>query len=464
MYVGDQCSGPVEAHRFAEVLAMTAAPDRPPYSWLGRIASLFAMFAVAINHDFCPGTNRYLDWLKQPLVVLLLATLVALVIGMSVAFQGYVVASGLIAVIVLGIFWPFVGMVGLSATLRFERRRVREGEPVTAVLTVRNPMPWSVWGLVLERGFSRDEEPEAGVVNDSTNKDVGFALARIPGFSRSDFFWEFAPQCRGEYPLRPPRLTTSFPFGLWHRSREVQIASRFLVWPRTIELSELPLPQGQSYSLGALSQYRAGYEGDVIGTRQYREGDLLRHVHWAQTARYGKMIVAERQANLTSTVCIRVDLDPQSHTPGANGSFEMTLRVLSSVCSVLSRYDTRVAVELGNQVHLIESGAVGQQRFNDELARLQLASLHGIRIADRTRRFSAELQLVIATARSTPQFYGSEAAHRRIILLDWDRGAFEQRQAVRTPQAWIRLRPTADILQQLKLQWCDSRESEWSHA
>jgi uncharacterized protein (DUF58 family) len=443
---------------------MTATDDRSPHSWFSRISSIFATFALAINHDFCPGANRYLYWLKQPLLVLLLATVVALVIGTSVAFQGYVVASGLVAVIVLGTLWPFVGMVGLSATLRFERRRVREGEPVTAILSVRNPMPWSAWGLVLERGFTRDEESTAGVVNDRGGRDIGLALARVPGFSRSEFRWDFKPECRGEYPFQLPCLTTSFPFGLWHRSRDVQVASHVLVWPRTIELNELLLPQGQSYSLGALSQYRAGYEGDVIGTRQYREGDLLRHVHWAQTARYGKLIVAERQANLTSTVRVRVDLDPQSHTLGANGSFEMALRVLSSVCSALSRYNTRVVVELGEQVHLIESGAVGQQRFNDELARLQLAPLNGTRIADRTWRFTAELQLVIATARSASHFFGGEASRRRIILLDWDDAAIEQRHAVRTPQVWIRLKPTADVLEQLKLQWCVAHESEWSHA
>src|SRR5258706_6607205 len=285
-----------------------SSPDRTNLP-ARRSADLPSALGLALTHDFCPWANRYVYWIKQPLVIPGLAALVAAFIGLTVTPQGYVVCGGLVAIMLLGIVWPCVGTLGLKASLRFDCRRAREGEEVQAILTVVNRMPWPAWGLMVEGGFD--------ALGDA---DVAVALARVPGFARSKFEWPFQPPLRGEYPLAPPRLATAFPFGLWKGTRPVTVQSRLLVWPRLIPLDAMPLAQGESWTLGALSQLRCGHEGDVMGTRPFRPGDTLRGIHWPQTARQGQLIVCERQANLTSSVRVLIDGDPAHHCGTGSGS------------------------------------------------------------------------------------------------------------------------------------------------
>lgn len=420
--------------------------------WLTLIAS-------ALTHDYCPSANRFVYWLKHPLAVLALAAAVSLVIGLLVAPQGYVVCGAITTVMVLGVLWPWLGAIGLRSELHFERRRAREGERVSATLIVTNRMPWPAWGLVLEQGFfpvlSKHQQ-----TGDSPEVDnVALALARVPGFSRSEFSWSFEPTCRGEYPLTTPQLTTSFPFGLWKRGKHVSVQSKLLVWPRIVTLEALPLDQGSRWTLGALSSRRAGHEGEVIGTRRYRPGDLLRHVHWAQTARQGQMIVCERQACLTSSVKVIIDTRPQSHFgEGPDSSLEWTLRTAASVCESFLAHDIALSIELDGSTHSIAPGSAGQQRLNDMLARFQLGtkSARTAHSAKGSRGKSAsELEVEITTNLAPSQSPMGKDHHRRRIVLH-DAGsalATIDKSSSSSDRGWLQLDLAGDVASQLRLQW-----------
>lgn len=442
----------------------------------GRTPASVAKLGIILTHDFCPWANRYVHWLKHPLFVLTLAALVSLAIGMSVAHQGYVAFGGIVTVLLLGVLWPWIGMLGLRASLRFERRRAREGDRVAAILTVTNRMPWPAWGLVLERGFVPVGESTGQVLATSDSAGVTLALARVPGFSQSDFRWDFEPPCRGDYPLAVPLLTTSFPFGLWTRQRRVEVASRLLVWPRIVPLEALPLEQGTSWTLGALSPRRSGHEGEVIGTRLYRPGDLLRHVHWAQTARQGQMIVCERQASLTSSVRVVIDGSAAAHVGcGPNSLLEWTLRVAASVCHSLLDHDARLLVQLGDSLLDIAPGGKGEERLNDALARFQPAvsilaemrpeTSHRPRRATKSRQRSNELEIVVTTDRAAADWSLDGIYNRRIIVLNAQNeitaGANHSKQS---SGIWFALDSGGDVAVQLQDSWERACRNEWCAA
>lgn len=333
--------------------------------------------AWALTVDFCPWANRWVLWVKHPLALLGLFGLLACVIGWSGVPQGYIVAVSVGAVMLLGIAWPWVGTLGLQASLEFERRRLREGERSGAILRVENRMPWPVWGLVLERGLDSSDPCHGG---EGARDCAGIALAldQIPGFSRTDFRWEFEAGLRGEYPREAPRLSTAFPFGLWKWGCAVRVRSRLLVWPRIVPLVGVPPLQGASWSTGVLSPRCSGQEGEVLGTRPYRRGDLLRHVHWPQTARLGQWIVCERQAGCRTLVrlCVETRADVHFGT-GPDSSFEWALRIAASFCRALMAHQVPLTVEWDGMTQVLEPGARGERRFNDALARLKPTQREG---------------------------------------------------------------------------------------
>jgi uncharacterized protein (DUF58 family) len=238
---------------------------------------------------------------------------------------------------------------------------------VRVKLTIANRWPWPVWGLAVERGFFAGEN----LSDDST----AVALARVAGWSESDFDWEFRPPLRGVYPAEPPRLATGFPFGIWHARRGIVVENELLVWPRTTRLTSIPPVSGRELTVAGMLSNHVGDEGDFLGVRPYRQGDLLRHVHWAQTARRDSFVVCERQSTARRTVRVTIDVDPGVHRGDRiDGSLEWAIRVGASICQEFLAHSSRVECVVGNRRIIAEPGPAGLRRILDALAKLSPAT------------------------------------------------------------------------------------------
>ena len=97
-------------------------------------------------------------WLKQPIGWFVVAAAMSLMVGFFLGAQGFVLCAAIVAVIALGVIWPWLAIRAVRVTLRFDRHRTREGEPVTVELQVSNRLPWPVWGLAIEDGFLAAEQ------------------------------------------------------------------------------------------------------------------------------------------------------------------------------------------------------------------------------------------------------------------------------------------------------------------
>jgi uncharacterized protein (DUF58 family) len=322
---------------------------------LPRLVNLF-------NHDFCPGANRYVYWLKQPIGWFVLAATAALTIGVSVAPQALVVCAAITAVVVLGVAWPWIGLRGISCSLSFDRHRATEGSPVGVRITVANRWPWPLWGLMVERGFFVSAV-------DPADASPAVSLARIPGWSRSTFRWDFEPQRRGRYPTEVPRLASGFPFGIWHGHREIAVENELVVWPRMAALTSIPPIHGRSLAVAGTESRQAGDEGDMLGVRPYRSGDALRHVHWAQTAKHDRLVVCERQATGRRRVQLILDADADAHRNGsAAESLEEVIRVGASIGRQLHAHHANIELRIGRRTVVAEPGNQGLKRMLDALA------------------------------------------------------------------------------------------------
>ena len=108
---------------------MSASAERR-LTLLSRLAG--GLRAAATYDVFPEFSAKVRRLLYNPLGILILAALAALLCGAFLHAQGFVLFGSVVAVIALGVLWPWLSLRGLRGSLSFEKARGVEGEPVEA--------------------------------------------------------------------------------------------------------------------------------------------------------------------------------------------------------------------------------------------------------------------------------------------------------------------------------------------
>jgi uncharacterized protein (DUF58 family) len=97
---------------------------------------------------------------------------------------------------------------------------------------------------------------------------------------------------RGEYKLDSVRVESSFPLGLLRSGYGVKNEVRLFIYPHFKPLSELSIPAGKKLQPGGIAlASKLGESTEFLGTREFREGDDPRFIHWRS---WGRLIQACR--------------------------------------------------------------------------------------------------------------------------------------------------------------------------
>lgn len=346
-----------------------------------------------MNYDFCPWANRYVYWLKRPIGWLFTAAAIAATLGIYVAPQAMAVSASVLALIALGTLWPAVAMRGIRGQLTWQRQRSVEGELIETILEVTNRWPWPVWGLSIES--------DSEVVNDGSKNSRSVSLACLRPLSTTQFRWDSRPTTRGLYPEKVSFLTTAFPFGIWTARAELKITRSLLVWPESIDLHDMPNISGDHRSVVGAWIDKAGHEGDVIGVRPFRDGDSLRNVHWAQSAKSESLIVCERQSVSRRSVVLKIDASPLTES----SINEWIVRIGGSIARTFLTHHWSVRIEIDGAVVRSEPGDKGLRDLMDLLATFDretpcIPSSDVPKADSRNRKSTAKdlLQIVVTTS------------------------------------------------------------------
>lgn len=154
------------------------------------------------------------------------------------------------------------------------------------------------------------------------------------------------PLHRGRYVLPRLGLARSDLFGLV-RTKAVWLPETVvLAYPRYCTLEELPLPTGRRYQPGGIPlASQLGDSLEFVGTREYREGDALRKIHWRSWARLGKPVVREYQEEYFSRIALVLDTFlPRRPRPRERARFEAAISMLASVADHFSRSEEVVDI------------------------------------------------------------------------------------------------------------------------
>jgi uncharacterized protein (DUF58 family) len=138
-------------------------------------------------------------------------------------------------------------------------------------------------------------------------------IAHLPGHKSATARSVNAFVRRGIYPLGTVTLSTSFPFGLFRKERDVEIPGEVVVYPRTDRRVRQPATgAGREGRSGAASRGALGTRGEYRSLRGYRPGDDPKDIHWRSSARLREPVVRdyERDGSQTRWVVLDTRAEP----------------------------------------------------------------------------------------------------------------------------------------------------------
>lgn len=162
---------------------------------------------------------------------------------------------------------------------------------------------------------------------------------------------------RGLHLIGPAELTSGDPVGYRHRSSRVHDQLELIVYPKIFALappaiaSRLPLgPQVTRTLLGDPSR--------VVGVREYRPGDRLRHVDWRASARTTTLLVREHEPTTSARVVVFGDVGLPRGGGGRSDTsvLEFTVAVTASIVAELDGRGIGVGLRTTGSVRGVTAG------------------------------------------------------------------------------------------------------------
>jgi uncharacterized protein (DUF58 family) len=134
---------------------------------------------------------------------------------------------------------------------------------------------------------------------------------KLPAGRTQETAYRHTVERRGRLHLTGYRLSTRFPFGLIHKSRDVPEPMELLVYPA---LCPVPadLISGLASRHGLGQHKRRSRRGEFHGLREFRKGDDPRDIHWRTSARRGAPFVRETEDDEGQDVWLVFDNGPSA--------------------------------------------------------------------------------------------------------------------------------------------------------
>ena len=269
----------------------------------------------------------------------------------------------------------------LSCTRQLDPGRVPVGSPARVLLRLSNLSRLPTGTLLLE-----DRLPYA------LGSRPRLVLEKLAGQRASTVAYTVRAEVRGKYDVGPLVVRLTDPFGLCELSRSFQSTGRLTVVPQVVSLPSVRLAGEYVGSGDSRARSVAVHGEDDVATREYRNGDDLRRVHWRSTARVGELMVRREEQPWESRATVVLDTRKQGHRgEGPTSSFEWAVSATASLALHLRRSGYKVRLVTGGNagVDIDATERDGEGAILDSLAEVNVSAaqdVHGLN--DRVRRRS----------------------------------------------------------------------------
>jgi uncharacterized protein (DUF58 family) len=254
----------------------------------------------------------------------------------------------------------------LACTRSLDPHRVPVGATARVVLRLQNLSRLPTGTMLLE-----DRLPYA------LGSRPRLVLERLGAHQASSVAYSVRADVRGRYEVGPLVVRLTDPFGLCELTRSFAAIDRLTVIPQVTQLPTIRLA-GEYVGTGDSRARSVAVHGeDDAATREYRNGDDLRRVHWRSTARVGELMVRREEQPWESRATVVLDTRAVAHRgEGPTASFEWAVSAAASIAIHLRHggYKLRMVTDAGVDVDANEID--GEGAVLDHLAEVKL-SQHG---------------------------------------------------------------------------------------
>ena len=273
------------------------------------------------------------------MAIRVLAAIVLIVVGSALGVP-IAIVLGVVTLLLdaVHIAWERRGLGGILYARRLGARRVPFGEPVPLEIEAWNrsalPVAWlraddeASHGLeVEERDLEDGSEPGTSVLRNAWT---------LRPWERVRRRFHVRSERRGVFTIGPVELSAGDPF-----ARRVALevrpgADTFLVWPRTIPMTELEPPDrwgDHERAIASLAEDPARF----AGVRPYAPGDPIRRIHQRASARIGAPLVKRFEPSRDREVLIALDVQAAEGPLWESGLADDDVEALYAIAGSIAR-------------------------------------------------------------------------------------------------------------------------------
>ncbi|MBZ0113386.1 MAG: DUF58 domain-containing protein [Thermoanaerobaculia bacterium] len=273
--------------------------------------------------------------------------LCTLLVGVAATNTGnnalYIVLAVMLSLLILSGVVSRFNLKRLAFTIS-EEREVFAKRPFHLEVGVHNRSRWLPrWLLVLS--LADDGQPLLIPYLPRAGTGRGFMEMLVPRRGRHRFSWI--------------HVGSIFPVGFFHKGLRYAVDVEVLVYPEIFPASaQAPV---QSGNRGEGLARKSGWGHDLHSLRSFQPGDDPRRIHWKQTARTGKMILTQREAEEGNRLSILFDnAVGELLDPAIAARFESLIS--EAATTALDYLDQGFEVELVTRDSWLPFGGGRQQR------------------------------------------------------------------------------------------------------
>jgi len=164
---------------------------------------------------------------------------------------------------------------------------------------------------------------------------------------------------RGRYELEAAHMATLFPLGFFRKGMRQAVGRQLLVFPRLLERASSLVESGAF--LGERPSAVKGWGHELHSLRALRPGDDPRRIHWKQSARTGKMIFMEREAEENRRISVVLD-NAVDLSDGEQAAELLEERISEAASTALEYLKQSYEVELVTRTTRVSHGTGSRQR------------------------------------------------------------------------------------------------------
>jgi uncharacterized protein (DUF58 family) len=246
-------------------------------------------------------------------------------------------------------FWGLPEKVELETTHRVDPADSFGDEEIDVQITISNKTGRPLGNVEVDENLPSTIKVERGTSRALTRLDVG---------ERAELRFGFHSPIRGHYNIGPLVARVQDPFGFYlvEKRSEEEILS-IMPRPERIRGAELR-PRHLGPWPGMIHARIRGPGTEFYSMRDYVSGDDPKRINWKASAKQGRLVINEMEAERVTDVMIVLDTDVSFYESAEAELFERGVRAAASMASLLLKQGNRVGLILQGE----ERGVI-QPRF-----------------------------------------------------------------------------------------------------